>query len=296
MNNTITIKELNAIKFYLGDKKTVEELIYRGGLKAYNTINALLNLGTRNEEDKAKEKKVIEIYDVEHLKSYIDLIINIFEAAIKYRNSVNYDEYRSTSYRVDRLSSFQTFINNKDHKIEGFFSTCKNRLLPQYANSKQDIVLIEIIRDSSVPYLDFQDLFKFSYSKPEEAEILIPFGTRIAHYEEIKLSELEKKEYKDRNGNPPKHKFIVKLTQGKYEKKSPEMEMYYYNYLTSKEQLTHIINSMKLLSNGEKLSNYEQDNYLKWKEIFNSFINSKAAKIIDEYSIKDNFKKKMKTL
>ena len=82
MSNNITDKEIDAIKFYLGDKTIVEQLVYRGGGKAYNTINALLNLGTRNEEDKAKENKTVEIYDVEHLKSYIDLIIDVFSASL----------------------------------------------------------------------------------------------------------------------------------------------------------------------------------------------------------------------
>ncbi len=284
MNNNITNEEINAIMFYLGDKKIVEQLIYRGGPKAYNTINALLNLGTRNEEDRAKENKIVEIYDAEHLKSYIFLIINIFKASLKYRNSMEYDKSKSTSYRIDRLSSFKTFITNKDHRIEGFFSTCRNGLLPQYANSKQDIVLLEVVRDPSVPYLDFQDLLDNYYSKPEEAEILIPFGTKIANYYEVALSEEEIELYKDKNGAAPKHKYVVELTQGEYEEIFSELEEYYYNYLTNEDRLSHIINSMRLIFGGKELSACERDIYLEWKEIFNSFINSKIAKLIKEYS------------
>lgn len=288
MGNIITSEEINAIKFYLGDKNIVEQLIYRGGGKAYNTINALLNLGIRNEEDKAKENKVVEIYDVEHLKSYIGLIIDVFSASIKYRDSVNYDERSITSYRVDRLSSFQTFISNKDNKIEGFFSTCKKGLLPQYANTKEDIVLLEVVRDSSVPYLDFEDLLKDYYSKPEEAEILVPFGTKIANYDETTLSEEEKEIYKDRKGAAPKHKYVVKLTKGEYEEIPSELEEYYYNYIINEERLAHIINSMKLLTSGQKLSDNERDIYMKWKEMFNRFINSRIAKLFDEYSMENN--------
>ena len=55
-----TKEEINAIKFYLGDKEIVNKNVYRGGGKAYQTINALLNYGVRNEMDKALEGKVVE--------------------------------------------------------------------------------------------------------------------------------------------------------------------------------------------------------------------------------------------
>ena len=285
MGNRITYGEIDAIKFYLGDKQIVEDEVYRGGPKAYNTINALLNLGTRNEEDKAKEKKVVEIYDVDHLKSYINLIIDVFSASIKYRDNTQDNISNNTSYRVDRLSSFEAFVGNKDHKIEGFFSTCKNGLLPQYANSKQDIVLLEVVRDQSVPYLDFQELLKDFYSKPEEAEILVPFGTKIEEYYEVPLTSEEMEIYKDKNGNAPRHKYIIKLTQGDYEEVSSGLEEYYYNYLTNDDRLAHIIDSMKLRTSGKELSDYEKEIYFEWKEVFNRFINSRAAKLIKEYSM-----------
>ena len=47
----MTEKELNAILFYMGDLETVDKQIYRGGNKAYNTINALLHKGIQNEID-----------------------------------------------------------------------------------------------------------------------------------------------------------------------------------------------------------------------------------------------------
>ena len=130
-----TKEEINAIKFYLGDKEIVNKNVYRGGGKAYQTINALLNYGVRNEMDKALEGKVVEIYDVQHLKSYLELIKLVFGAAVKYRNANN--SPNNTSYRVDRLSSFEAFVGNKDHKIEGFFSTCKNGLLVFHVRNYQ---------------------------------------------------------------------------------------------------------------------------------------------------------------
>ena len=73
---TLTRHELNCIRFYMGDEKIVNSGYFKGGPKAYNTINALLHDGIWDEVDKLKEGKVIELYDVEHLKSYLDLIIS----------------------------------------------------------------------------------------------------------------------------------------------------------------------------------------------------------------------------
>ena len=73
-----TKEEIDAIKFYLGDEEIVHKNVYRGGGEAYQTINALLNYGVRNEMDKALEGKVVEIYDVQHLKSYLELIKLVF--------------------------------------------------------------------------------------------------------------------------------------------------------------------------------------------------------------------------
>ena len=71
-------KELDCIRFYMGDPDVQDT--FRGGLKAYNTINALLHKGIQNELDLISENRVIEIYDQDHLKQYLDYLgIEAFE-------------------------------------------------------------------------------------------------------------------------------------------------------------------------------------------------------------------------
>ncbi len=276
---TITTEELNAIKFYLGDSKTVEDKIYLGGEKAYVTINALLNLGTRNEKDKAKEGKIVELYNVGHLKSYLSLINLIFSASVKYKDNYTEDNTGSlTSYRVDRYSSLKHFLNSGS--IEGFFSTCKSGLLPEYANSKIDIALLQVDRDSSVPFIDFEKLLKDHYAKPEEAEILIPFGTRITSIEKVEMTEEEKNIYHDQEGKPPVGKWIVKLSQGSYETLSPTEEEQCYKYITDTNILNSIIESMRGLSSGQQLNAENERVYFEWKEKLNKYVNNNVAKIL----------------
>ena len=61
--NNLTTYELDCIRFYMGDPEIVNRGDFRGGPKAYNTINAFLHDGIQNEIDKVSEGKMIEIYD-----------------------------------------------------------------------------------------------------------------------------------------------------------------------------------------------------------------------------------------
>ena len=98
--------------------------------------------------------------------------------------------------------------------VQGFYSTCKWGFLEEYAHSKENIVLLEIHRDENVPYLDFEKIFESFYAKPQEAEILLPFHTRIKSVNKIQMSNEEKEKYVDKNGNPPIGKYAVTLVSG----------------------------------------------------------------------------------
>ena len=284
MSLVITNEELDAIRFYIGDIELAKKNVYRGGDKAYQTINALLNYGYRNEIDKAKEGKIVELYDSDHLKSYLKLIILVFSASLKYRNIIKDKDKYMSSYRVDRASSLDEFINN-NNTIEGFFSTCKYGLLPQYAHTKKDIVLLEVIRDSKTPYIDYQDLLGVNYSKPEEAEILIPFGTCISHAKNVPLTNVEKEKYYDLNGNMPRGKWIIKLTEGNYDLLDENIEEEYYNYICNEQVVSKIIKTMKKLTLSKRLNKDEKEFYTEWKKKLIAYINSCSEKLRIKYSI-----------
>ena len=106
----------------------------------------------------------------------------------KYRRYRLENDTASVTFRLDRLSSLQRFEADH-HRVSGFFSTCKRGFLPEYAHKKADIVMLETERDSSVPFLDFEDIFADCYAKPEEAEILLTFGMYIYQMTPLPLSE-----------------------------------------------------------------------------------------------------------
>ncbi|MBQ9084012.1 MAG: hypothetical protein IJY28_11060 [Clostridia bacterium] len=190
-----------AIRFYMGDPAVVRDGKFRGGATAYNTINALLHRGIRNEQDKLREGRVLEIYDRAHLLQYLQII----EAIDRAMDCTDVAAVQTVTWRVDRLSAVRAWTDRSE--TEGFYSTCKRGFLPAYAHSKADVALMEIVRAPEVPCLDFERLFGPQYAKPEEAEILLPFGAVVQQMEELPLSEAERATFTDRNGNPPRGKF-----------------------------------------------------------------------------------------
>lgn len=255
-------KELDCIRFYMGDPSVQDK--FCGGLKAYNTINALLHSGIQNELDLLNENRKIEIYDIHHLKQYIDIILSIYQSMISYHN--NHKNTHLISYKIDRYSSITQMLNNQ--KIEGFFSTCKYGYLEEYAHIKKDVVLLEIIRDEDVPYLDFECLFQEKYVKPEEAEILIPFDTKVSMIQEIELSKLEKELNFDMNGNAPIGKYRIYLEQEKKDIQEIDESVLYQEF----------DRVQTCISNIKNLKDEDLKFYINWKENLRNYFIYKLFK------------------
>ncbi len=280
----LTEDELTAVRFYMGDPLTAQEGPYRGGPKAYNTINALLHPGTYNERDKAKEGRVVELEDADQLKSYIRLIVLIYKAMVKYRDFERTEDGRAggtaagrTLFRIDRVSSLEHFMEG-GRRIAGFFSTCKRGFLPQYARSKSGIVLLEAVCECSVPYLDFEDIFKDYYAKPEEAEIMLPFGAVIKSCVNLPLTDEEKEIYTDINGQPAKGKCRLKLSAPVVENGIPAMERdRLYRLVSGDDTVSRIRKSMEIMSLGRSLTEEDENFYCQWKQRLLRYIDSEIC-------------------
>lgn len=261
----ITAEELMSVRFYMGDAQVVESGRFKGGPEAYNTINALLHPGTGNEKDKAMEGREIMLEDADHLKSYLQLILDIYSAMEKYRRAhLTEADEKQLTYRIDRAASLIRFEQDK-HRIAGFFSTCKRGFLSEYAAAKAKIVLLEVQRDASVPYLDFEELFGDRYAKPEEAEILLPSGMIIENMEPVELSQQEQESFKDMNGNPPVGKWRLHLSMGQMPELAPETLDELYEKVTEPAVIEKVKAAMKLLTEGRSLSLEEEQFYCVWK-------------------------------
>ncbi len=277
LSGILNEEELMAIRFYMGDPEVAENGPYEGGTEAYNTINALMHPGSANEQDKAKEGRVIMLTGADQLKSYLALILHIYRAMEKYRQSsldAGKEENSGSAaitFRLDRLSSLQRFEADH-HRVAGFFSTCKRRFLPEYAHKKADVVMLEVERDSSVPFLDFEDIFEGCYAKPEEAEILLPFGMMIDRMVPLILSEQERRLYRDINGQSPAGKWRIYMTMEPWPEISEEKLQKFYQAVMEEGTVGRIMNCMNLLTAGKVLTGEEEVFYGTWKKQLQQYI------------------------
>lgn len=261
-NSYISEQELNAIRFYMGDPQIVAEEVFCGGPKAYVTINALLHHGIQNEVSKIREGKKLEIYDVEHLRSYMYLMKDIYTAMEKY--CCLEENTHLLTYRIDRVSTIESLQKNR--KIEGFFSSCKWGFLREYANTKAEVVLLEIERRKDVPYLDFELLFEEYYAKPQEAEILLPFGAEIEALTELPLSQEEKELYKDMNGAAPAGKYRLLLKKPELIVQSEVENDDLWKEVVSESAVRRVQECLEKLQIYENLTGEDMKFYCEWKE------------------------------
>lgn len=269
MNGEINAREQLAIRFYMGDPEAVNCGVYRGGAQAYNTINALLHPESANEEDKVREGRYIGLEDADHLKEYIDVILNIYSAMCKYRDA-HFCEGDKKSFRIDRKSSVDRFIADGG-VIAGFFSTCRWGFLPQYAHKKAGIVLLEITRSSALPCLDFSELFGDLYAKPEEAEVLLPYGGVMSRITPVPLTEEEKKIFTDLHGDPPKGKWEIYVEPTRRHYAAGGLQDL-ADWVCAKEQVSDVITCMRLIRETGKLPEGRQTFYDVWKSRLQIYI------------------------
>jgi|GEM_PF-1771869 len=274
----ITEEESLAVRFYMGDPQAVSSGPWRGGGDAYNTINALLHPGFANELDKAREGRAFGLEDPRQLKDYLRLIMLIFSAMEKYRRAHG-SRAAGKTCRIDRLSSLKRF-EAENGVISGFFSTCRYGFLPRYARQKAGIVLLEVTRDPQVPYLDFSELFAQLYAKPEEAELLIPFGTVIEDCERLEMSPEEEKIYADMNGSPPRGKYLLSLRRGDYRALSDEECREKYEYITSGSSFARAAGCMSALCRNIMPDEQEAAFYGKWKSCIADYTAAAADRIL----------------
>jgi hypothetical protein len=259
MTRTIDDSALDCIRFYMGDPEIIRRSEFRGGPNAHNTINALLNRGIQNELDKLHEGRTIEIYDRAHLVQYLNIIAAI-DRAMRCTDSPS---VQTVTWRVDRYSAVRTLAEQGE--TEGFYSTCKRGFLPEYAHTKADVALIEIVRAPEVPCLDFELLFGSDYAKPEEAEILLPFGAVVQKTEDLPLSPAELEQFTDLHGQPPKGKYRLHLGATPCETvcASPDT---LWRKITSEDTVQQVRHCLALLRDTGTLPSEELAYYCSWKD------------------------------
>ena len=178
------------IRYYEGD------LPFYGDYRAYITWNSIFFEDCQSERLKVRENKPLNPLLIEQYSDLIQASSGLFRACSASR------EKRVTT-RIERTYDFLE-MKKKGYTI-AFTSTSKKNFLSSYQD-KEGIVLLEFLLPSGTQCIDFSERLS-SYTKADEAEVLLPPWTRI-QIEEKEMSDREKK-ILDINGNPPYGKFLV---------------------------------------------------------------------------------------
>lgn len=285
----ISTKELDSIRFYQGDvrKRKADGSLsdelqegFWGQRSAYKTMNCLMFPGIDNEMERIREKNAVLI---PQLLMEVDLIVemycDIFRAMCKCRDNSHETMYRKT-YRTERGISAEEL--KKGYTVS-FTSTSKSSSPEEFLKEKSGLTLLEILIPANVPQLDFEEIFCDDNLFPQQREIMLPPFLKI-QMEELSLCETEKA-YRDVDGNPPKGKYLVEITD--------EMD---FTEISKEDslgiQMTEAENKeaadfLEKLTQGMDISEEEVRKYCGWKAAFRNKIKKEFSRILEELSLSE---------
>lgn len=271
MKHIVTKKEVDSIRFYQGDirKRTengnfseqVKEKGFWGIPKAYKTMNSLLFRGINNEIIRIDEKEgslnpeiLLEIEKVN------EVFCDIFRVMCKCLRIKKEENKSIIVYRADRGISVREM--KEIGQTISFTSTSKKISSVKDFTKKKELILLEFLLHSSIPYLDFEEILGDHYLFSSQKEILLPPFLKIRLNEE-KLSKKEC-EYEG--------KYIVNVGNICLPTQSlgiQERELKLKKLIEEKEFMADILEKLnkKRMIDKSKIERYEA-----WKKIFREIV------------------------
>lgn len=187
-----------ALRYYVGDKSAYSNV--PEDEKAYNTLNVLFFDGLDSERARAREGKKLNGKFLRRDSQTLSLCAALL-SALNY-GGMGKDDWE-TVYRVTRRVDVEQ-MRNKGMTVS-FTSTSKGGFLNEYTD-KDQLILLEIHIAPHAPRADMKELLE-DYVKPDEKEVLLAPWLPV-ELEEVPLT-AEEAVIRDRNGDPPKAKYIV---------------------------------------------------------------------------------------
>lgn len=187
----LTSDEKNALRYYIGDVSGNDE--FYGDTKAYVTLNSLFFSNIHTEKARTDEGKLVNPAVIADIPRLIGFFESLFLAFAK----ASLDEVTEV-YRVERMSDF-LLCRQKSATIS-LTSTSTAGFL-NYYRDRRGIALLKFELPVGTNCINIANALD-NYSKPEEAEILLPPFMRIDITEKpLSNSELQ---ITDIDGMPPK--------------------------------------------------------------------------------------------
>lgn len=189
----------NALRYYVGEPKAYPNVPEDPG--AYNTLNTFFFEGTDSERARVAEGKSLNPEFLDEACDTLSLCADLM-TALKY-GGLN-KEKEEIVYRVSRRVDVDQMLERG--MTVSFTSTSKSGFLKEYTD-KAHLILLQIHIAPHAPRADMAELLE-DYAKPDEQEVLLPPWLPVTlESAELSTSEMA---IKDRDGNPPEAKCIVK--------------------------------------------------------------------------------------
>ncbi len=242
-----TEKEIQAVRYYIGDVQNFPEDGFWNDPKAYCLLNALFFPALFSENARIQEGKILNPEILADIPRLTEFFKNLFSA---FRKS----EQSYFTYRVERYSDFMMMKQN--HRTISFTSTSKAGFLKAYQDRK-GIALLKFQIPENTPCIDMQKFFQ-NYAKPEEAEVLLPPWLKL-QFEDLELTDSEK-QILDADGNPPVISCLVHV--GALQR--PVLK----NEIPPRNGNLAGIRVLEALTSDRSSSEQDISDYSLWKEIF----------------------------
>lgn len=261
--------EVTALCLYAGGGVGMAGFFYQCR-NAYQTFNLLMMEGLEGEKVRIRQEKQrpygCYILEWQHT---LEIMTDILTAQYKF---MEYDRGNTTrTYalrRVDRQVNFDMMC--RCGETFAFTSTSKAGYLGELARPKKDLVLLDIVLDGPVPFVDYDRLLGRAYVYADEQEVLLPPFLKVLETAKAHPAPEDQAYFSDR-GIAVSKKYTVKL--GAFSPGEPATdEAELVEWLEEHKQVAATV--LEKICGECTLGTDEEKVYLDWKKRFQRLVRS----------------------
>ena len=260
--------EVTSLCLYAGSGSNKAGFFYQCH-NAYQTINLLMMDGLEGEQARIcrEQQRPYGLY-IKEWQSTLEVMADIFTAQCKYADHQTPPGVGGELKRVDRRVNLE--LMKAAGRTFAFTSTSAAEFLPEIAQTKSELVLLDVILSERVPFVDFAGLLQKDYVYSNEQEILLPPFLKVESITEVPLSNDERQCFLNAGGEDVP-KYAVRL--GKFSMNKPpddELELVAClekNKAAASQALEKMCETRVLPADGTVRSSY-----LAWKAAFQALV------------------------
>lgn len=286
----ITDHEIAALCLYEGCGGNRRASAFYQNPNMYQTLNLIMMCGLTGEEARiCQEGQNPDGCYIREWKETLEIMTDIVTAQGKYMKYRR--EYEKSAcgkqrvnvvYRVDRQANYD--LMHSLNRTFAFMSTSKAEFLKGIADSKKELVLLELTYGNiNSLYIDYEEVLKDDYVYINEQEILFPPFLELKDVQECELTEDEKKIFESGRENKVR-KYKVYLGGFMYQEEIPDEQGLIKRLNQNKEMAASVLDRMRM-QRTIKLEDEKLEIYTQWKHDFQQLAWNRFSNIFRAYGV-----------